>query len=145
MKKFNFTIRGNKYDVDILDIEDNIAEIEVNGTLYKVEIGKEVKTAKTPRLVRPKAFPSTESAKAKTSKPTEKKGVGTIKAPLPGSILEVKVNAGDEVKSGDTLLIMEAMKMENEIKSDRTGKVSAVKVQSGDAVLEGEILVEIGD
>lgn len=144
MKKFKFTIRGNKYDVEILSIEDNIAELEVNGTSYKVEIDQEVKTSKTPRLVRQPIVPSAESSTVKTSKPSEKKGAGTIKAPLPGTILSIAVKPGDIVKPGDSLLIMEAMKMENNIKADKEGKILSVAVTVGGSVLEGDTLVEIG-
>jgi len=144
MKKFSFTIRGNKYDVELQNIEDNIAEIEVNGSKYEVEIHKEIKTPKTPKLVRPKVFPSGEADKSKTAKPTARKGSGGINAPLPGTILEMKVKVGDEVKAGDTLLIMEAMKMENNIKADKAGKISEIKVNIGDSVLEGDLLIEIG-
>lgn len=144
MKKFKFKIRGNTYDVNLVNIEDNIAEIEVNGAPYEVEIQSEVKTTKTPKLVRQPAVPSSESDRAKTSRPTERKGAGVIKAPLPGTILEVKTKVGDVVKTGDTLIIMEAMKMENSIKADKEGKVTAVKANPGDAVLEGDVLVEIG-
>jgi len=145
MKKFKFIIRGNNYNVEILNIEDNVAEIEVNGSKYQVDIEKAIRETKTPKLVRPKVIPTGGQSRARTSKPTGKKGVGTVKAPLPGTIIEVKVKVGDEVKSGDTLLVMEAMKMENNIKSDKTGKVVAVKINNGDSVLEGDILVEIGE
>lgn len=144
MKKFKFTIQGNQYDVELLNIEDDVAEIEVNGTKYQVEIEKETKASKTPRLVRSKSVPSSEDTGTKTSKPTESKGTGHIKAPLPGTILEINIKPGDPVKTGDQLLIMEAMKMENVIKSDREGKVENVKVNTNDTVLEGDILVEIG-
>lgn len=144
MKKFSFTIRGNKYDVELQNIEDDFAEIEVNGSKYEVEIHREVKTSKTPKLVRPKVFPTGEGDKAKTSKPTAKKSAGGISAPLPGTILDMKVKVGDEVNAGDLLLIMEAMKMENNIKADRSGKITGVKVNVGDSVLEGDLLVEIG-
>lgn len=144
MKKFKFTIRGNKYDVEIINIEDNIAEIEVNGSRYEVEVESEQKTTKTPKLIRKPVVPSAETDRAKTSKPTEKKGAGSIKAPLPGTILQILVKEGDIVKSGDKLLIMEAMKMENNITADKEGKVTAVKVKEGDNVLEGDVLVEIG-
>ncbi len=145
MKKFKFTIRGNQYDVEIQKMEDNIAEIEVNGTSYQVSIDKEIKTSKTPTLIRSQAHQVHESGKAKTSKPAERKGSGGIKAPLPGTILEMKVKTGDSVTMGQTLLVMEAMKMENDIKADRAGTISAVKVNNGDSVLEGDVLVEIGD
>ncbi|MFH0734785.1 MAG: biotin/lipoyl-containing protein [bacterium] len=144
MKKYKFTIQGNTYDVDILSLEDNIAEVDVNGTTYKVEIHREIKTPKTPKLTRSLAVPALEADVAKTSKPNERKGGGNIKAPLPGVILEVKVKTGDIVKIGDTLLVMEAMKMENSIKADKEGKVISVKINQGDSVLEGDILVEIG-
>ena len=144
MKKFSFTIRGNKYNVELQDIEDNIAEIEVNGSKYEVEIHKEIKTSKTPKLVRQRVIPSSESDNSRTAKPSERKGTGGIKAPLPGTILELKVKVGDDVKQGDILLIMEAMKMENNIKADKNGKITEVKVNVGDSVLEGDLLVEIG-
>jgi biotin carboxyl carrier protein len=145
MKKFKFTIQGNKYDVEILSYEDNTAEIDVNGTVYKVDVDQEVKKVKTPKLVRTKVEPSAGGDIAKTSKPSERKGAGVIKAPLPGTIIDVKVKAGDRVKMGDKLLIMEAMKMENNINSDREGTILSVKVKAGDSVLEGDLLVEIGD
>lgn len=144
MKKFKFTIHGNQYEVEILNFEDNIAEIDVNGSTYNVEVHREVKTSKTPKLVRSKSYPSMEADRAKTSKPADKKGVGTVKAPLPGVILELKVKVGDKVKSGDLLLIMEAMKMENNINSDKEGTVTKVNVNQGDSVLEGDVLIEIG-
>jgi len=145
MKKFKFTIHGNIYDVEILNIEDNIAEIEVNGSPYQVEIHKEIKTPKTPKLIRKTVEPSPESDKTKTHKPSNKLPVGAIKAPLPGTILEIKKNVGDEVKVGDTILIMEAMKMENNINADKNGYIRALNVNVNDSVLEGDVLVEVGD
>jgi len=146
MKKFKLTINGNKYDVDILNVERNFAEIEVNGSLYKVEVDKDLKPTKTPVLVRQKSVPSSDSDKAtvKTSSPSSPKGAGTIKSPLPGVILNVYVKEGDTVKLGDKLLTLEAMKMENNIDSDKEGVVKSVKVKQGDSVLEGDTLIEIG-
>ncbi|UCH64891.1 MAG: acetyl-CoA carboxylase biotin carboxyl carrier protein subunit [Ignavibacterium sp.] len=143
MKKFKFTIQGNIYEVEILNIEDNIAEIEVNGSPYQVEIHKELKTPKTPKLVRKAVEPSPESDTTKTHKPSDKAAAAGIKAPLPGTILEIKKNVGDEVKVGDTILIMEAMKMENNINADKNGKIKSLKVSVGDSVLEGDVLVEV--
>jgi len=138
MKKFNFTIKGNKYHTWIKEIEGNIAKIEVNGTPFEVEMEKEVnKPSKTPTLVRkPVVSKPGEGAIPKGS------GVGAVKAPLPGNIFKILVKEGDEVKSGDTLLIMEAMKMENDIKAEKSGTISAIKVSEGDAVLQGAVLVE---
>jgi biotin carboxyl carrier protein len=139
MKKFDFTIKGNKYEVVVKDFEDNNAKIEVNGTSYEVEIHREVKATKTPRLQR----------EAVVSKPGEgtiaKKSAGgyTVKAPLPGSIFKLNVAVGDTIKKGDVLLIMEAMKMENNIMSEKDGVVKNIKVAVGDAVLQDDVLMEI--
>jgi len=145
MKKFKFTIQGNIYEVEIHNIEDNIADIEVNGSPYQVEIHKEIKTPKTPKLIRKTVEPSQESDKTKTHKPSSNLAAGAIKAPLPGTILEIKKNVGDEVKVGDTILVMEAMKMENNINSDKNGHIKALKVKVSDSVLEGDVLIEVGE
>jgi biotin carboxyl carrier protein len=145
MKKFKFTIKGNQYDVDILNIEENIAEVQVNGTVYNVEVDKNIQQTKTPILVRSQAVPSTDGEKStqKTSSPAAPKGSGTVKAPLPGAILNVHVKVGDKVVMGQRLITLEAMKMENNIDSDKEGKVSAIKVKKGDSVMEGDVLVVI--
>ncbi|HAN17789.1 MAG: acetyl-CoA carboxylase biotin carboxyl carrier protein subunit [Bacteroidetes bacterium GWC2_33_15] len=147
MKNFKFTINGNQYEVNIIHIEDNIAEMEVNGTPYKVEVEKAIAQTKTPILVRPASVPSTDSHPSvmKTSNPDSPKGAGHIKSPLPGVILDVFVREGDIVKKGQKLLMLEAMKMENNIDSDKDGKVVSVKVQRGDSIMEGDILITIGE
>lgn len=147
MKKFKFIINGNQYETEIINIEDNIAEIEVNGSLYKVEVDKEIKSSKTPKLVRPKAIPSTDThpAEAKTSSPSAPKGAGNIKSPLPGVILEIFVKEGDKVERGQKLLMLEAMKMENNIEADKAGKVISIKVNTGASVMEGDVLMVIGE
>lgn len=147
MKKFKFTINGNQYETEVLNIEENIAEIEVNGTLYKVEVDKTMKATKTPKLVRQVAVPSTDShpSVAKTSSPAGPKGAGSIKSPLPGVILEMFVREGEEVKMGQKLLMLEAMKMENNIEADKAGKVVSILKHKGDSVMEGDVLIIIGD
>jgi len=147
MKSYKFTINGNIYDTSIVSVEDNIAEIEVNGTTYKVEVDKQIKQQKTPKLVRPAAVPSTDShpSVAKTSSPATPKGAGNIKSPLPGVILDVFVREGDSVQMGQKLLLLEAMKMENNIEADKAGKVISINKQKGDAVMEGDVLIVIGE
>lgn len=147
MKNFKFKINGNQYEVNIINVEDNIADLEVNGTPYKVEVEKTLETTKTPKLVRPASVPSTDSHPSvmKTANPVDPKGVGHIKSPLPGVILDVFVREGDMVKKGQKLLMLEAMKMENNIDSDKDGKVIAIKVQRGDSIMEGDILITIGE
>jgi len=147
MKKFKFTINGNEYETEILNVEDNIAEIEINGTLYKVEVDKDIKAVKTPKLVRNTVAPSTDihPSVAKTSSPSAPKGTGHIKSPLPGVILDIFVKVGDTVKIGQKLLLLEAMKMENNIEADQEGKILAIIKDKGDNVMEGDILITIGE
>lgn len=146
MKKFKFTINGNQYEVDINGIEENIAQIEVNGTPYEVTLDREIKQTKTPKLMRSVSIPSTDShpSVAKTSSPNAPKGGGNIKSPLPGVVLDLHVKEGDTVKIGQKLLTLEAMKMENNIESDKDGTVTSIKVGKGDNVMEGDILIVIG-
>jgi len=147
MKKFKFTINGNQYDAEILSIEDNVAEIEINGTPYKVEVDKTLQATKTPKLVRSVSVPSTDihPSVAKTSSPTSPKGAGTIKSPLPGIVLDILVRQGDTVKIGQKLLVLEAMKMENNIEADKGGLIISIEKNKGDSVMEGDILIIIGD
>lgn len=139
MKKFDFTIKGQKYEVVIQDIEDNVGHLEVNGTKYEVEIHREVKSTKTPRLVREAV--ALKPGEGRINK--KESGVKLVKAPLPGSIFKLSVSIGDVIKKGDVLLIMEAMKMENNIMSEKDGVVKSIKVQVGDAVLQDDVLLEL--
>ncbi len=138
MKKFNFTIKGNKYSTVVKEVEDNIAVIEINGTQYKVEIEQEAKKqTKTPTLVRkPVVRKPGEGAVPQAG------GAPSIKAPLPGNIFKILVKEGDTVKAGDKLLIMEAMKMENDVLAEKDGTIASIKVSEGDAVLQEAVLIE---
>ena len=143
MKEYKYKINGNLYNVVIGDIEDNIAHVEVNGTHYTVEMEKKPKAAPAPKpVVRPAAKPA---AAAPTAAPVARPAAGKsgVKSPLPGVILDIKVKEGDEVKKGQTVIILEAMKMENSINADKDGKVTAINVSKGESVLEGTDLVII--
>ena len=146
MKKFKFKINGNQYNAEVLSIEDNIAEIEINGAKYTVEVDKTMQPVKTPKLVRSVSVPSTDShpSIAKTSSPSAPKGTGTITSPLPGVILDLFVKVGDNVNIGQRLLVLEAMKMENNIEADKAGKVVSIAKNKGDSVMEGDVLIVIG-
>jgi biotin carboxyl carrier protein len=141
MKKYKFTISGSEYEVHIKDIEDNIAEVDVNGTRYEVLVHNEIKTTKTPRLVRKplEKLPGEGQIKKK-----ETSGKHEVTAPLPGTILKLNVSVGDMVTEGQNLLVMEAMKMENQVQTTKGGEVLAIKVNVGDAVQQEDVLVEIG-
>lgn len=76
-----------------------------------------------------------------TGAPVAAAGAVSVTAPMPGNILDVKVKAGDSVKAGDTLLILEAMKMENEISAPQDGTIASVNVRKGDVVNSGDLLI----
>ena len=142
MKELKYKINGNEYKVTVGEINENIAHLEVNGTPYEVEMEEAPKPEPVKPVVRPVAAPqAAPAASAAPSRPAADKG--GVKSPLPGVILDVKVNVGDTVAKGDLLLILEAMKMENSIVADRDGKVTAINVKNGDSVLEGTDLVII--
>jgi len=149
MKNYEFTINNNKYSVDIVDTEDQVAKVEVNGTPYQVELDLEVrKPVSTPKTVVKVATPPTPQAahiEAKVSQAAAAPSGGSmIKSPLPGIILDVYVNVGDTVKPGQHVLMLEAMKMENNIDADKEGTVTDVRIKSGDSVMEGDVLIVIG-
>lgn len=142
MKEYKYKINGNQYNVTVNDIEDNIAHVEVNGTPYKVELDRPA-PVKPKVITRPAAAPRTESGAPVVARPTSPVGKGAVKSPLPGVILDIQVAVGDTVKKGQTVVILEAMKMENNINADRDGKVTVINVNKGDSVLEGTDLVVI--
>jgi len=136
MRKFNFTIRGSKYEVEILDLEQNSAKVEVNGTAYEVEISRQIRTTKTPTLVR-------SVVKPPEPEPVKSAGVISVTAPLPGNIVQINKNTGDKVSKGDLVLKYEAMKMENKVLAEIDGTIKNIMVSVGDAVLQGDVLFEI--
>ena len=140
MKEYKYKINGTEYTVAIHKIDDKEAELEVNGTPFNVEILTEKKKkAAAPTIKRPQPAQPVE----KVTKPAASSSRGAIKAPLPGVIIDVVVNVGDKVKRGQKLLVLEAMKMENNINSDKDGTVVEIKVRKGDSILEGTDLVVI--
>lgn len=141
MKEYKYTINGNKYDVVIEEIVDNIASVSVNGESYKIEMEAEHKPEKKKVVVRPVAAVSAPSSESSESARVNSENA--VKAPLPGTITEVCVGVGDEVSAGDTVVVLEAMKMANNLEAEKSGKVTAVCVQAGQAVMEGDALVVI--
>lgn len=142
MKEYKYKINGNIYKVAIGDIEDNIAHVEVNGTPYNVEMEKAPKVAVKP-VVRPASTAPAAPATPVVKPAATSSGKSGVKSPLPGVILDIKVNVGDAVKKGQVIIILEAMKMENNINADKDGKIAAINVSKGESVLEGTDLVII--
>ena len=147
MKKFKFTIDGNTYSVNVKNVEGHNAEVEVNGKAFNVTMEQEVSALKTPVIVRGEAQTKKTDTKVATNlpptPPSTRPSANTVNAPLPGSIIRLEVNVGDTVKQGDVLLVMESMKMENNILSERNGVIKSIAVSAGQAVLQDDVLLEI--
>ena len=145
MKEYKYKINGNTYKVAIGDIDDNIAQVEVNGTPYKVELERKEKPVSIVSKPRPAAAPRTESgAKVIAARPAAGGAGNPVNAPLPGVVLSIAVKVGDTVKAADTVAVLEAMKMENAIHAGRDGVVKSINVNAGDSVLEGTPIMVIG-
>ena len=143
MKEYKYTINGNKYDVEINDIVENIATVTVNGEKYSVEMEKEPEPVKKKVVVKPVAQPQPAAASSSSASSAKVNANNALKAPLPGVIREINVAVGDEVKVGDTVVVLEAMKMANNLEAEKAGKVTAVLVQVGESVMEDTPLVDI--
>ena len=128
MKKFNITVNGNQYEVEVEEIKDS--------------------STSTPRIQHqaPVAAPQPSAPtapKVEAKKPVVTNGAGSVKAPMPGTINDIKVTEGQAVKAGEVLVILEAMKMENEIMSPADGIVKQIAVAKGASVSSGDVLVVV--
>lgn len=140
MKKYKFKINGQTFEVEVGEFDGNNAVVNVNGTPYDVEIQSDTQKAKTPVLARKPV--ATNPGEGQIKKNDSGKAFKVI-APLPGSIFKLKVKVGDTIKEGDCLLVMEAMKMENNVLAEKGGVVKSLAVKEGDTVLQGDLLIEI--
>ena len=131
MKKFLIKVNGNQYEVEFEEVRDGVENI---APVSEVKVAP---VAQAPKAAAPAPKPA---AKVDSAVP---KGASTVTAPMPGTILNVNVSTGDAVKKGQVLLILEAMKMENEIVAPSDGKVASVNVAKGASVNAGDVLVAI--
>ncbi len=143
MKEYKYTINGNRYDVEIKDIVDCVATVTVNGETYSVEMEKEPEPVKKKVVVKPVAQPQPTVAPASSASAAKVNANNALKAPLPGVVRDINVAVGDEVKPGDVVVVLEAMKMANNLEAEKAGKVTAILVQPGESVMEDTPLVVI--
>lgn len=142
MREYKLKIHGTDYDVHVLSVKDGIASLTVNGTPYEVEV-EGLKTQPTKVVNLGVQTPEMQSEQP-VAKPASAPGAAVgLKSPLPGVIIDVKVQEGDNVKAGQTLVVLEAMKMENNIEADRDGVIHTIRARRGDSVLEGDVLLTI--
>ena len=159
MKTYQYKVQGVDYEVEIAEVEGKISKVNVNGIPFEIEMQKPINAAKHPELAAIKratpapisatggttAAPTKAAPAPKVSAAPAPAGSGTpLKAPLPGTITEIKVVVGQQVNVGDTVLVLEAMKMQNSIEAETAGQVTSILVNKGDTVMEGAVLLTIG-
>ena len=139
MKEYKYTIDGKEYVVAIGEIVENTATVTVNGEEFKVEMEPEKEPEKKKVVLGQPSAEKTEETNTAVNVNTS----NAVKAPLPGVITSIEVVVGQEVKAGDTVVILEAMKMANNMEAENDGKVTAICVKQGENVLEDAPLVVI--
>ena len=147
MNKYQYKVQGVDYDVEIVNVEGNVAQVNVNGIQFEVELKQPINPANMPHkpvVAAPKPQQTTVAPKVERQAASAPAGGTKVTAPLPGTITEVKVKVGDAVKDGDTVVVLEAMKMQNNIEAECNGTVTAILVNKGDTVMEGDALITIG-
>ena len=157
MKTYQYKVQGVDYEVEIAEVEGKIAKVNVNGIPFEIEMQKPINAAKHPALaatkrtapvaeapVAPAPVPVQPVAKPQVA-PAAPAGAGNpVKAPLPGTINAINVKVGDTVAVGDIVIVLEAMKMQNNIEAEYAGTVTSITVNPGDSVMEGAVLMTIG-
>ncbi len=128
MKKFNISVNGNSYEVEVEEIKDGSAALAPRTQSAAPAAAPKAAPAAAPKAAPKKAGPA---------------GAGSVKSPMPGTINDIKVSEGQAVKAGDVLVILEAMKMENEIMAPKDGTVKSINVSKGASVSAGDVLVVV--
>ena len=141
MKEYKYTIDGKEYKVEIGDIVDNVADVTVNGEAFKVEMEPEAEPEKKKVVL---GNPTAESSDDSSATPTANVNTANaVKAPLPGVITSVEVQVGQQVNAGDTVVVLEAMKLANNTEAEKSGTVTGICVKQGENVMEDAPLVVI--
>ena len=153
MNTYKYKVNGVDYEVEITDVEGRIAKVNVNGIPFELEMQKPINVAKHPTLAKHRIQAAAPAASVAPAAPVQQAPVAApvsagagapLKAPLPGTITDVKVQVGQQVNVGDTVIVLEAMKMQNNIEAEQSGKVTSIVVKPGDTVMEGAVLLTIG-
>ena len=159
MKTYKYKVQGVEYEVEIAEVVGKIAKVNVIGIPFEIEMQKPINAAKHPALAATKrtataapaetpAAPAAAPVAAAPAKPAAQPaaaGAGNaLKAPLPGTINAINVKVGDKVNVGDVVVVLEAMKMQNNIEAEYAGTVTSILVNQGDTVMEGAVMLTIG-
>jgi biotin carboxyl carrier protein len=154
MSEYILTINQKEYRAEVGEINAEYALIQVNGQEFRVDLQQlglaklmPVATMAEARVAAPASQPAMGVAPAPAAQPSPAAASGEasslVKAPLPGLIIDIKVREGEKVKAGQIIVVMEAMKMENQIQATTDGTVKKIFVKKGDNVAEGNAMVEI--
>ena len=144
MKTYKIKINGMEYSVNINEVKDNIVDVTINDVKYEAEVdGFNINPTRMSAQKSPLRAAEMQGETPVIRKQVAENSSYPFKAPLPGTILELMVKEGDSIKAGQVLLSLEAMKMENNIESDRDGIIEKVNVSVGETVLEGHLLLTI--
>ncbi len=140
MSTFKYTIDGKEYNVEIGEVNDTVANVTVNGETFSVEMEKPAEPEKKKPVLGQSKSDDTETETTSTANINTN---NALRAPLPGVVTEIKVEVGQEVSAGDTLVVLEAMKMANNLEAEKSGKVTAICVKVGESVMEDTPLVVV--
>lgn len=145
MKEYRFKINGKDYHAEVQGNGDGTVDVTLNGVQYCVELEKsspaEVRSVREVAAARP--ITSSPAPSVKTAEPGAKIAGKGVTSPLPGVIIDIFVKEGQQVKAGERVAVLEAMKMENDILADRNGTIKTINVNKGDSVLEGATIITI--
>lgn len=140
-KKLTVKVNGNSYEVEVGDVNVSPVSVSVNGKSYSVEFEDSTPSI-APVRTEPVAAPVVKkAAPVPAAAPAAGASADVLTAPMPGTILDITVKAGDTVSAGQTICALEAMKMKNMIKSTRAGTVASVEVTAGQKVGFGAVII----
>ena len=146
MKEFKFKIGGTDYAATVEELEGGKLQVNLNGKAFEVEMPQSERKVQRPAAqapAAPKAAAPVAKAAPAPAAPAASAGGRPINAPLPGVVIKINAKVGDKVSTGDTILILEAMKMENNITADSNGTIKAILCKEGDQVQSVQALVEL--
>ncbi len=145
MKTYDFKVGGESFTAKIVEYTETKVVVDLNGNTYDVELIHETPAAPTPSVVTPQpASTPRMPPKKQAPQPTSSTlSSGAVVAPIPGVVKQILVAVGDKVTTGTVLLLLEAMKMENQIPASVDGTVTEISIGMGDTVDEGQLLIQI--